>query len=368
MTVETEAKLVERLAGHRRRFDALFARYFDSLAGRPLGRGSFVPEALKTVRDMSLNGGKRLRVALVHEAARLVTPQPVPGLDEAAISIELLQTHGLIHDDIIDDSPVRRGAPSVYYGYRRRFPDRERTALGLAILAGDLAAFLSVRVLLDAPVPGELRQAMAAAQARAGADTVLGQFLDLERDFGAVPDRQALDLVSEYKSARYSVLAPMELGLLAAGADPARHGEELARYARLVGVSGQMHDDRLDLFGDADTVGKPVGSDLREGRRSYAVCAILDATSGAERDWVESVLAAPDCPPETVARMRDIARRHGVDERLDAEIRRAAEAASQVAARWRGRWRDDAVDFFEGLPLWGTRHRPTAPGVAHGGV
>ncbi|TXS35520.1 polyprenyl synthetase family protein, partial [Streptomyces sp. t39] len=143
--------------------------------------------------------------------------------------------------------------------------------------------------------------------------------------------------------------------LLAAGEDPAAHQEELARYARSAGVSGQMRDDYLDLFGDAGLIGKPAGSDLRSGRRSYTVCAVLAATSGAERELVESALAGPGCPPETVARIQDIARHHGVDEQVRADIRRGAEEASAVAKGWRGRWRDDAVEFFERLPLWGAR-------------
>ncbi|GHE16094.1 polyprenyl synthetase family protein [Streptomyces alanosinicus] len=355
MTVEITADVHERLAGYRDRFEPLFARYFDTLAQQQLPHSSFVPEALELVRDMSLRGGKRLRVALLYEAARLVTPDPVEGLEEAALSIELLQTHGLIHDDIVDDSPVRRGARSVYYAYRDRYPDREQTALGLAVLAGDLAAFWSVQVLLCAPVSRELCQAMAAVQATAGADTVVGQVLDLERDFGPLPDREVLDAVSEYKSARYSVLAPLQLGLLAAGADPAGHHEELARYARLVGVSGQLRDDYLDLFADTATVGKPTGSDLRAGRRSYAVCALLGATAGRDRELVEAALADPDCPPEMVEQVQGIARHHGVDRQLRADSRRIAQDAAAVAAGWRGRWRADAVEFFEHLPLWGAQ-------------
>ncbi|MFQ6143762.1 polyprenyl synthetase family protein [Streptomyces seoulensis] len=355
MPAETETGVRDRLTAHRDRFDARFADYFDTVAQQLSPLGSFAPEALELVRDMSLRGGKRLRVALLYEAARLVTSEAVAGLEEAALSVELLQTHGLIHDDIVDDSPVRRGAPSVYYAYRERFADRPQTALGLAVLAGDLAAFLSVRVLLTAPVPGELRQAMAAVQATVGADTVVGQFLDLERDFGPLPDRALLDLVSEYKSARYSVLAPLRLGLLAAGADPAAHEGELARYATLVGIGGQMCDDYLDLFGDADATGRPAGSDLRAGRRSYAVCAVLAAATGPERELVESALADPGCPAGTVEQVRDLAGRHGVDARMRADIRRTAEEAAAIAAGWRPRWRAEAVDFFERLPLWAAR-------------
>lgn len=356
MPVENEAEVLNRLAGYRDRFDALFADYFDMSVRQSLPGGTFVPEALELVRNMSLRGGKRLRVALVYEAARLVTPDLVAGLDQAALSIELLQTHGLIHDDIVDDSPMRRDAPSVYYAYRERFPDRPQTALGLAILAGDLAAFLSLQALLTAPVPRELRQAMAAVQAAAGADAVVGQFLDLERDFGPVPDRETLDVVSDYKSARYSILAPLQMGLLAAGEDPAGRHAELARYARLFGVCAQMCDDYLDLFSDIETADKPVGSDLRAGRRSYVTCALLAGTSGRDREAVDAALADPDCPPETVERVRDIARRRGIDERLRAEVRHVAEEASASVAAWPSRWRGEAVEFFARIPLWWAEH------------
>ncbi|MGK5548441.1 polyprenyl synthetase family protein [Streptomyces sp. URMC 127] len=350
----TAAAARERLAGYRHRFDARFAAYFDSLAGNldtpRLSR--FTPRCLELLRDLSLRGGKRLRVALLYEAARLVTDEEAPGLAEAALSIELLQTHGLIHDDIIDDGAVRRGGPSTYYAYRREFPEDPRTALGLAVLAGDLAAFLSMQVLLEADAPAGVKQAMLEVQLRAGAETVAGQITDLERDFEPLPSEDLLHTVCEYKSTRYSILAPLRLGLLAAGEQPAAHDERLRRYATLAGISGQMRDDYLDLFGDEHTLGKSPGSDIRSGRRSYAVRAVLAAATPAERAVVESALGDPGCTAGTIDRVRRIARDHGVDEELRSSMRHYAEAAASEASAWHPHWRPEAVSFFEGLPLW----------------
>ncbi|MGR6999264.1 polyprenyl synthetase family protein [Yinghuangia aomiensis] len=290
-----------RAAGHQRRFDARFAAYFDSLTDPAGGarsklpsRGQFPQDALALLRDMAMRGGKRLRVALLHEAAALVADGPVPGLDEAAISIELLQAHGLIHDDIIDDSPMRRGGRSVYYAYRDRFPDREDTALALAVLAGDLAAFLAQRVLLSSGLPPDRAAAMAAVQADVGAAAVLGQFLDLERDFGPAPDLDLLHAVTEFKSTRYSVLAPLRLGLLAAGVDPAPYDGELRRYASALGIANQLRDDWLDLFGDPGTVDKPLGADIRSGRRSYAVRELLAAAEPSNSAISKASWAMPE--------------------------------------------------------------------------
>lgn len=348
-------QLPARLARYGRRFDRLFAEYFDDL-GRTLDAPSFsrfTPECVRLLRDLSLRGGKRMRVVLLHEAARLVTDGPVEGLDAAALSVELLQTHGLVHDDLIDDSATRRGGPSTYYAYRERFPGQPRAALALTVLAGDLALALSLRALLDAGLPAEVRRAMVDVQTRAAADTFVGQIVDLERDFAdTAPHDEMLHDVADRKSARYSILAPMILGLIAAGVEPTAHEGELRRYSRLVGICGQMRDDYLDLFGDADTMGKPTGTDLREGRHTYAVVRLLSAVSGSERDFVRSALGDPGCTPATVAEIRAIGERRGVADLMRAEMARYAEQARLVAEGWRPRWREDAVAFFERLPGW----------------
>ncbi|MEI7030197.1 polyprenyl synthetase family protein [Streptomyces pratensis] len=350
----SQQRFLERVSGYERWFTTLFEEYFATLSTQfdAPSFSRFAPECLDLLRELSLRGGKRMRVALLREATRLVTDGPVEGLDAAALSIELLQTHGLVHDDLIDDSPVRRGGPSTYYAYRRRFPDRPQAALGLTVLAGDLALALSLRVLLDAKMPAGMRQSMVEVQTRAAADTFVGQIIDLERDFATAPDEEVLHCVADYKSARYSILAPLQLGLLAAGEQPQLFERELREYARLVGICGQMRDDYLDLFGDAGTMGKPVGTDLRDGRHTYTLRALLAAVDDAERRVVDTALGDPACTPGTIAAVREIGERRGVADRMRADMRTYAKQASAVAAEWRPRWREEAVSFFERLPLW----------------
>ena len=353
-TAASSEQIQARLAGYERRFGVLFEEYFQTLTvtlDAP-AFSRFTPECLQLLRDLSLRGGKRMRVVVLFEAARLVSAEAVGGLDAAALSIELFQTFALVHDDIIDDSPTRRGGPSTYYAYREKFPDHPQTSLGLALLAGDLALALALQVLLDSDAPVPVRHAMVEAQTRAAAATIVGEILDMERDFIAVPDEEVLHSVADYKSARYSLLAPLQLGLLAAGAQPARFDQDLRRYARLVGICGQMRDDYLDLFGDAVTLGKPIGGDIREGKRSYAVSALLAAVGGDERDGVESALGDASCTPETITTIREIGLRCGAEQKLRDDMRRYAALACAEAANWRPRWRQEAVSFFELLPLW----------------
>ncbi|MFG2924606.1 polyprenyl synthetase family protein [Streptomyces sp. NPDC048305] len=347
-------QVLDRVAGYEQRFNTLLEEYFatPAVGSDVLGFSRFAPECLTLLRDLSLRGGKRMRVVLLHEAARLVTDEPLEGLDAAALSIELLQTHLLVHDDIIDNSPTRRGGPSTYYAYRERFPDHPQAALGLTVLAGDLALALALRVLVEAKLPDAVRQAMIEVQTRAATDTFVGQIIDLERDFTEAPGEDVLHCVADHKSARYSILAPMRLGLLASGARPELFEPDLSDYARLVGICGQMRDDYLDLFGDAAIMGKPTGTDIRDGKRTYAVSSLLSAVDGSERAMVEAALGDPSCTPETIASIREIGERRGVTATMRADMRRCGEQASAVAAGWRSRWREEAVTFFERVPLW----------------
>ncbi|MGW1818172.1 polyprenyl synthetase family protein [Streptomyces sp. NPDC002125] len=349
--------VLERAAGHQQRFDSSFEKYFAGLGGDLNGArlGRFTPRCLELLAELSLRGGKRVRVALLHEAARLVTEEEVPGLLEAALSLELLHSHALILDDIIDDSPLRRGGPSTLYACRADLPENPQAALGLAMMVGDLAGFLALRVLFHADLPADRKQALLDVQLGVTTDTVIGQILDLERDVVSSEDDGLLETVCEYKTSRYSILAPLRLGLLAAGEDLAEHEESLHRYAALAGVSGQMRDDYLDLFGDPDVTGKPLGADLRAGRLTYLVRDLLAATDAEEHDTIRAGLGSPECTPQAIDRIRDIAYRHDVHERLQSAIDRYAEAAAAEAASWRRHWREDAVAVFEQLPVWNTR-------------
>lgn len=353
----TTLSALERAAGHQRRFNVAFEKYFADLPGDLDGAhlGRFPTRCLELLAQLSLRGGKRIRIALLYEAAGLVTGEEVPGLAEAALSLELLHSHALILDDIMDDSPTRRGGPSTYYACREDLPHNPQAALGLAMMVGDLAGFLALRVLFRADLPADSKQALIDVQLGVTTDTVFGQVLDLERDAHPSPDEALLETVCEYKTSRYTILAPLRLGLLAAGQDLAEHEESLRRYAQLVGLSGQIRDDYLDLFGDPDTTGKPRGADLRVGRLTYLTRQLLAVTSGDEHDTVKAALGSPHCTPQTIDRIRDIAHRHNVHTRLQTAIDHYARAATAEATSWHRHWNEQAVTLFEQLPQWNTR-------------
>nr|WP_318552149.1 polyprenyl synthetase family protein [Kitasatospora fiedleri] len=326
---------LRRAADHQHRFEARFAAHLDALADpasgplEPPPHGRFPARALALVRELSLRGGKRLRVALLHEAAALATDRPVPGLDAAAISIELLHTHGLIHDDLIDDAPYAGAARPPTTPTARSSPTGPTPPSPSPSWPGTWPPSWPSGPCSPAtcprPRPGHGHRRHRRRGRRGQRPTPRpGTRLP------PAPDTEFLHTVTEYKSTRYSILAPLRLGLLAAGADPAPHDAELRAYATALGIANQIHDDWLDLFGDPAALGKPLGTDIRAGRRSYLVRALLAATAddAPARATLHAVLGVPHPDEDALAELRGLARARGLDRTLHDEAARHAHRAA----------------------------------------
>ena len=191
-------------------------------------------------------GGKRLRPALVLVTSRAGTAG-LEETDQAAAAIELLHLASLYHDDVIDQTEIRRGTKSVHSQWGNE----------VAILAGDFlfacGSLLGARAGSD--VPALLAQALA--------DVCEGQIAETERV--GDPSRSASQYVETIKRKTAALFrAACELGVVTSGADPSLRAP-LVRYGENLGLAFQMVDDLLDFVGDPRVTGKKLGTDLREG-------------------------------------------------------------------------------------------------------
>lgn len=191
-------------------------------------------------------GGKRLRPALVLVTSR-AGEVGRPETDLAAAAVELLHIASLYHDDVIDETEVRRGAPSVHSKWGNE----------VAILSGDF--LFASGSLLGAQASGEVPRILA----RALADVCEGQIAENERV--GDPERTASQYVETIKRKTAALFrAACELGAATSGADPVLN-ERLADYGENLGLAFQMVDDLLDFVGDPKVTGKTPGTDLKEG-------------------------------------------------------------------------------------------------------
>ncbi|MFE7752255.1 polyprenyl synthetase family protein [Streptomyces sp. NPDC057428] len=287
----------------------------------------FAEEVAARVAGFVLDGGKRLRTAFVWCGwlAAGGTGDPATPLRVAA-ALELLQGCALMHDDVMDGSPVRRGAPAVHEDFARihRAARMGGCAASFsataAVLAGDLALVWADDLLAETALVtvygGQLQREWRAIRG----EMVAGQYLDMRAQAtGSCDPGQALTIAT-LKSALYTVERPLALGASLAGADR-RTMEALRSAGRCAGVAFQLRDDLLGAFGDPAVTGKPADEDLRGRKPTYLLAVGL--RRAAESGDTEALHAlGPDgaSSADPAARMREALERTGARAAVEDEI------------------------------------------------
>ena len=302
IALRAEARLRGILEAERREWAAL-----DPSLDEPLG----------DLADMVLVGGKRIRPAYCHWGWLLAGGNADgAGALDAGCALEILHAFALVHDDVMDASPTRRGAPTVWRKFVQRHRDRgwhgedRRFGEAAAVLAGDMAMVLADRTL--GLVSDEARAVWDALRTELN----MGQYLDMVGSAQGTIDADQARRIIEHKTARYTVVRPLQLGAAVTGrADLA---EPLARHGRPVGMAFQFRDDVLGAFGDPSATGKPVGDDLREGKPTLLMAMARAAATSAQLRVLDS--ASADMDDEAVAAVQQVIVDTGALAGIEAEI------------------------------------------------
>lgn len=329
-------KLQPFLAGFRSQFEPALTKYLNAKVAS-LGTldpiGQFVASVL---RDFALSGGKRIRPALV-----VIGYQAMGGegndILKAAIAAELFHAFFLVHDDIIDKSSSRRNRPTVHRVFEedcRRFKklsDPEVSQLGqsLALLGGDLLCAVAYEALTQSDFPPErivsaLRRMHAMAES-----TLVGQVLDVLLPLQTEVREAEVARVHLLKTARYSFESPLHLGMILAGARGDAL-EQMSRYALPVGIAFQVQDDLLGMFGSEKEVGKPVTSDLAEGKQTLLTVFARKRVGRAESTQLNALIGKRDLTPAEIEEARSIFRRTGAVSHSEACAERLVRQATRA--------------------------------------
>jgi geranylgeranyl diphosphate synthase type I len=311
--------------------DACLARLLASERSRWAALDADLDGPFEQIERMVRSGGKRLRPAFCHWA--FVGAGGDPGDEQvvrAGAALELMHAFALFHDDVMDDSASRRGAPTTHVVYARLHErsgwagEPRRFGEGVAILVGDLAFVLADELLSGAPPEAwrlwnELR-----------IELNVGQLLDI---LGAVRGERRLEKserIARYKSGKYTIERPLHLGAVLA--DPACGPARLAALSRFglpLGDAFQMRDDVIGAFGDSAVTGKPVGDDLREGKPTALLARAVALAEPGQRDVLGRV-GAPNLGDDEVAKIQQVIVDTGALDELEARL--SALAAEALAA------------------------------------
>ena len=314
------------MAHGSRLVDLVQARIEEFLSERTTILRSISPdlEPLDAFSKRFLSGGKRFRALFCYWGWHAVGRagfdpfESEPERDRfpvisAASALEVFHAAALVHDDIIDNSDTRRGAPAAHrlfgslHGESGWAGGAEDFGRASAILLGDLLLGWSDELLDEGLATLADRHAARGARAefnRMRTEVMAGQYLDIleERAWLTQPDseqRARAERVIVFKSAKYSIEAPLAIGGAIAGAT-ATQLAALRDFGLPLGIAYQLRDDLLGVFGDPEVTGKPSGDDLREGKRTMLVAIARERLATGQRRLLDELLGDPGLDAEQV--------------------------------------------------------------------
>lgn len=276
--------------------------------------------------------GKMIRGGLVAVGARLFGHEPDEDVVRSGAVSELIQSFLLIHDDIMDRDISRRGKDAVFYQYadlarREGIEDWYHLGEALGTCAGDVAMLFAFDLLEGLGCDEETRRRVRTLFSREITYVGLAQMSDLYFSDTAreVSEGEIFDLY-RYKTGRYTFSLPLSVGAVLAR-QPRPVVSRLSELGEKLGVIFQIKDDELGLFGEEEQIGKPVGSDIAENKKTLFRKYLFERSEPTERERLFELFGAHDVSSEGVAWVRELMNRYAVREDLDEVVHSWAESS-----------------------------------------
>ena len=259
-----------------------------------------------------LDSGKRLRplfAAIGHiGAGGEITQESITALS----SLELVHVCALIHDDLMDASDTRRGAPSIHKQFEAIHKAKNlqgssaQFGLAASVLMGDLAIIWADKMLHESGVKSSQILSALPIYDEMRVELMAGQYLDVYEQALASECVERSLKVARYKSGKYSIERPLHFGAALSENVKGEHYEIYSQYGLPLGEAFQLRDDIMGVFGDPKETGKPAGDDLREGKRTVLIATTLNKSNAAQRAEFEKYFGKSDLDQAGVDSLRMI--------------------------------------------------------------
>ncbi|MDT0342084.1 polyprenyl synthetase family protein [Streptomyces litchfieldiae] len=310
----------------------LVAREAEQLAAIDPALGPVAEQLEAAVAD-----GKRLRAAFCYWGWRAAGQPDHDALVRAAASMELVHAAAVVHDDLIDDSPLRHGRPTAHIALRgavRRRPRAVAAARSLAMLVGDLLMSLAGEAFTASGLPAAYLARARPLWSVLARELIAGECLEILRT-GATPDTEVSLKVIRYKTAKYTVEQPLLIGGALAGAG-GRLREGYSAYGLPLGEAFQLRDDLLGLFGDPGRTGKANADDVSGHRPTVLLAETWRMADDEERARLRTLLGRRGVDGDGLHAVREVMSRLKVPDRVEdmitARVEQALDALHELDA------------------------------------
>lgn len=266
----------------------------------------------KQLYDASLHliqhGGKRLRPFMVIKSCQVLGGSIADAMP-AASAVEMIHNFTLVHDDIMDNDEIRHGVPTTH----------KKFGIPVAILAGDVLFSKAYETISRTKLSSKATLQLISRLAKACVDVCEGQLLDIRMAEGEkIPtQKQYITMISKKTAALFDVSCSM--GAICANSK-SNDIYNLSSFGKNLGIAFQITDDLIGVMGDPKITKKPVGNDLREGKKSLPILIAIKKSTGNEKKSILRVFGNSRASKKDVQKAVDIIRRLGIE----AEVRNQA--------------------------------------------
>lgn len=345
-------QIEDELKAFKSRLDPKIGTYFDVAIKKVQKEDVFVADALSYSREFILAGGKRLRAAFMYYGYLGAGGKEEEKILEASMSIELIHAYLLIHDDIIDKDNMRHGVATLHQHYsdmgKLLFQDKDTLHFGnsIAIIMGDMLSAFGNDIIFSSQFSPEQKFKALTKLQDIVSYTVIGQARDVYMEYMGEASEEEILSMYRNKTAKYTVEGPLYLGaLLAGGSADLLRG--FTAYALPLGIAFQIQDDILGTFGDAKRLGKPIGSDIAEGKITLLVSRALKDGTKEQRNRIKEILSlGVDLREQDIEEFREILRATGAFDSAKQMAGAYIKEGEQALENIRGILHPQAYDFL----------------------
>lgn len=342
-----------KLANYKKILDEDIAAYSKQVKKSTLqqyGQNSRI--ATDAYLEILARGGKRIRGALCMLGYEMSGGTDENMIIKAARALEMLHAYILIIDDIQDRSAVRRDGPTAhilladYHKKHELAGDADHFGLSIALNAALGGAHAANTILANLDVDEELRNKVVSIANMTMSVTAHGQTSDIMNEVVAEVSEADVQRVLDWKTARYTFLNPLHVGMVLAGAD-CHATDAITDYAMQAGKLFQISDDILGTFGSEFESGKSPMDDTREGKRTVLTVYALEHSNNGNKNFLLQTLGDPDLSPAEFERCKQILLECGALDHAKQEAEHAAKKAIKALEPVKTMWPKEGAEFLE---------------------
>jgi len=282
-----------------------------------------------------VNGGKRLRPYMVIKSCQILGGK-ISNAMPAASAVEMVHNFTLVHDDIMDNDEMRHGVPTVH----------KKFGMPVAILAGDVLFSKAYQIISDSKLSGNAMTQIISRLAKACVEVCEGQIMDIKMAEGKkIPSQsEYIKMIDKKTAALFDVSCAM--GAICA-TNKTIDVANLSSFGNNLGIAFQITDDLIGVMGDPKITKKPVGNDLREGKKSLPILMAIKSAKGKDKKIILKAFGNQKASKNEVKKAVDVIRALGIEENVRNQALKYAERAEKSLSKYSGSSKKELVNLLD---------------------